>query len=270
MAFKRDGDDKSQLNVLKKRRVSDLLASFIPEDEALLLTNGRYTCTVCVHRPVFDTIEMLSVHRNGKKHVAGLQRFYWKKETYKNEIQKSQHQKLGQAEEHGEQSPRGPAPLLTQTRRITQHALLKATPYNSCCSRNRSDAVGKKASIFGDSSSSLLVNLSQNVQQGPLQQHNLSAPYATAELSQPGQNESSTDGDLERIPRVNRGNRKFRVQRSVTGNGGGSETDRGRVLEHYLQLKSSGWIPDGTGKWVKDQNVEFDSDEEEPSVFPPP
>lgn len=32
---------------------------------------------------------------------------------------------------------------------------------------------------------------------------------------------------------------------------------------------SSGWIPDGSGKWVKDENVEFDSDEEEPPMLPP-
>lgn len=32
---------------------------------------------------------------------------------------------------------------------------------------------------------------------------------------------------------------------------------------------SSGWIQDGSGKWVKDENVEFDSDEEEPPMLPP-
>uniref|UniRef100_A0A8C5P5I4 Uncharacterized protein n=1 Tax=Jaculus jaculus TaxID=51337 RepID=A0A8C5P5I4_JACJA len=41
MSFKREGDDWSQLNVLKKRRVGDLLASYIPEDEALMLRDGR-------------------------------------------------------------------------------------------------------------------------------------------------------------------------------------------------------------------------------------
>ncbi|GCC40262.1 hypothetical protein chiPu_0024383, partial [Chiloscyllium punctatum] len=40
MAFKREGDDLSQLNVLRKRRVADLLASYIPEDEAVLMRNG--------------------------------------------------------------------------------------------------------------------------------------------------------------------------------------------------------------------------------------
>lgn len=66
-------------------------------------------------------------------------------------------------------------------------------------------------------------------------------------------------------------------------------------MEHYLKLKrsvgrsdslkpdaacfpadppalllSQGWLQDRSGRWVKDQNVEFDSDEEEPPPPPPP
>ncbi|KAK4807640.1 hypothetical protein QYF61_015986 [Mycteria americana] len=70
MSFKREGDDPSQLGVLQKRRVADLLANYIPEDEALLLRSGRYACTVCAHRPVFDTLDVLTVHRAGKKHTS--------------------------------------------------------------------------------------------------------------------------------------------------------------------------------------------------------
>uniref|UniRef100_A0A669QI19 Sodium channel modifier 1 n=1 Tax=Phasianus colchicus TaxID=9054 RepID=A0A669QI19_PHACC len=69
MSFKRDGDDAGQLAVLQRRRVAELLANYIPEDEALLLRSGRYACTVCPHRPVFDTLEVLAVHRAGRKHV---------------------------------------------------------------------------------------------------------------------------------------------------------------------------------------------------------
>lgn len=71
MSFKRDGNDQSQLNILKKRRVADLLSNFIPEDEAALMKNGRYTCLVCSYRPVFDTVDMLTVHRKGKRHLEG-------------------------------------------------------------------------------------------------------------------------------------------------------------------------------------------------------
>ncbi|XP_069505980.1 sodium channel modifier 1 isoform X2 [Ambystoma mexicanum] len=139
MSFKREGDDSSQLNVLRKRRVADLLASFIPEDEAILLKNGRYACTVCFHRPVFDTLDMLTIHRRGKKHVLSLQKHYGKKKEFENHLQKRQHQDLVRAEEVGQQPHPGPAPLLAQTRRIAHHALLKAAPYNSCSMRNRAD-----------------------------------------------------------------------------------------------------------------------------------
>ncbi|XP_070565332.1 sodium channel modifier 1-like isoform X2 [Ptychodera flava] len=41
-------------------------------------------------------------------------------------------------------------------------------------------------------------------------------------------------------------------------------------VEYYVKMKSSGWIMDHrSGKWVKDENAEFDSDEEEPPLHPP-
>uniref|UniRef100_A0ACB8G6W6 Uncharacterized protein n=1 Tax=Sphaerodactylus townsendi TaxID=933632 RepID=A0ACB8G6W6_9SAUR len=45
--------------------------------------------------------------------------------------------------------------------------------------------------------------------------------------------------------------------------------EKRQELEHYLRLKSSGWIQDGSGKWTKDADVEFDSDEEEPPALTP-
>uniref|UniRef100_A0A8B9MDR8 Sodium channel modifier 1 n=1 Tax=Accipiter nisus TaxID=211598 RepID=A0A8B9MDR8_9AVES len=127
MSFKREGDDPGQLGVLQKRRVADLLANYIPEDEALLLRSGRYACTVCAHRPIFDTLDVLTVHRAGKKHMGSLQRFYGRKRSLQDVAQKQQHEEEVQAEEA--------APLLARTRRIARNALLKAAPYSSCCRR---------------------------------------------------------------------------------------------------------------------------------------
>ncbi|KPP80063.1 sodium channel modifier 1-like [Scleropages formosus] len=166
MSFKREGDDPSQLNILKKRRVADLLSNFIPEDEAALMKNGRYTCLVCSYRPVFDTLDMLALHRQGKRHLEGLKWFYGKKARFQNEVEKRRHQDYIQAEEHREENA-NPAPLLTETRKITHHALLKSTPYNSC------------------------------------------------------------------------------------------------------HKTSSGWLQDKSGNWIKDENVEFDSDEDQPAPLPP-
>ena len=35
--------------------------------------------------------------------------------------------------------------------------------------------------------------------------------------------------------------------------------------KRYLEMKMSGWILDSNGKWIKDENVEFDSDDEGPT-----
>uniref|UniRef100_A0A8C3BFZ1 Sodium channel modifier 1 n=1 Tax=Cairina moschata TaxID=8855 RepID=A0A8C3BFZ1_CAIMO len=127
MSFKRDGDEPGQLAALQKRRVAELLASYIPEEEALLLRSGRYACTVCAHRPVFDTLEVLAVHRAGRKHLGSLQRCYGSERWREDTAQEQRHQELVRVE--------AAAPLLARTRRIAQSALLKAAPYNSCCRR---------------------------------------------------------------------------------------------------------------------------------------
>lgn len=40
-----------------------------------------------------------------------------------------------------------------------------------------------------------------------------------------------------------------------------------KELSYQIKLLESGWIQDGNGKWIKDPNVEFDSDEDEPPPF---
>uniref|UniRef100_A0A8C5MKL6 Sodium channel modifier 1 n=1 Tax=Leptobrachium leishanense TaxID=445787 RepID=A0A8C5MKL6_9ANUR len=277
MSFKREGDDGSQLNVLKKRRVADLLASYIPEDEALLLRNGRYACTVCSHRPVFDTIDMMSVHRNGKKHVAHLQRFYWKKDEFHKAVQKRQHEQFVRVEESGAQVPAGPAPLLRQTRKITQHALLKATPYNSCCSRNRLVDSGRKESPSG-SASDPAASLPQKGWPPSFTESKSDGPGVTGETSQPEQSietprehHASLNVGKQKVQRLKRaGHKKTGATASRQTEDKGDCSERSRAMQHYLLLKSSGWIPDGSGNWVKDNSVEFDSDEDEPPALPPP
>ncbi|XP_033753317.1 uncharacterized protein LOC117336783 isoform X2 [Pecten maximus] len=91
MSFKREGNDTNQLGILRKRRVRELLGIAVPEDEALLMSNGRFACLVCGHRPVFDTVDMLIVHRQGKKHLANAEYEAGKKDELKKLIEKRKH-----------------------------------------------------------------------------------------------------------------------------------------------------------------------------------
>lgn len=250
MSFKREGDDKSQLNVLKKRRVADLLANFIPEDEAALMKNGRYTCLVCSYRPVFDTVDILMVHRKGKKHLEGLKAFYGKKAKLKNEISKRQHENYIQSEERV-QEPSISAPLLTQTRRLTHHALLKTVPYNSC--HRRTSAKPERVPL----------STSSDPPGNPC--NKLSSASCEAEVSKTEGARSHADSNAESSSTsVKTGDPAVATQVTEP-----LTTQRRRELEHYLKLKSDGWVRDRNGQWVKDKNVEFDSDEEEPAPLLP-
>ncbi|CAB1431148.1 unnamed protein product [Pleuronectes platessa] len=241
MSFKREGDDKSQLNILKKRRVEDLLSHFIPEDEAVLMRNGRYSCIVCSYRPVFDTVDMLTVHRNGKKHLEGLQLFYGKKARLKNEIIKRRQEDSVQAEDAG-QEPSSSAPLLEQTRKLTYHALLKTVPYNSCHRKTSTKCEKEPASINSDISG----NAQRETSSGP--EHTSEASDSAASRSCSG----STADNKELNP-----SHDVEASQPITA-------ERRRELEHYLKLKSDGWKQDLSGRWIRDEDVEFDSDEEEP------
>ncbi|CAN9514437.1 unnamed protein product [Ophioblennius macclurei] len=240
MSFKREGDDKSQLNVLKKRRVSDLLSHFIPEDEAALLKNGRYTCVVCSYRPVFDTLDMLTVHRKGKKHLEGLKAFYGKKAQLRNEITKRRHEKDVEAEEQTQQqsssSSSSSAPLLTQTRKLTHHALLKTVPYSS---RHRRSSVKPESDSSGRSCDSRgnVYDRMPSERRGP----------GTQSGNPAGDQDDAAGSPAVEIPE----------DKPMTA-------ERRKEMERYLKLKSDGWLQDGGGRWVKDENVEFDSDEDEP------
>ncbi|XP_077432400.1 sodium channel modifier 1 [Vanacampus margaritifer] len=237
MSFKREGNDKSQLNTLKKRRVADLLSNFIPEDEAALLSNGRYTCLVCHYRPVFDTVDMLTVHRNGKRHLEGLKAFYGKKARLKHEITKRKQEIFIQAEDQQQEGSSSEAPLLAQTRKLTHHALLRTAPYNSC-HRRTSTKTGK-----GPASS-----------QTPLEDvaPPCGAAKSDAALSMSGSDQSHSSNTTGWRPS------------SATPASEPMSAQRRLELEHYLKLKSGGWLQDPSGRWVKDGDVEFDSDEDEP------
>ncbi|XP_063997273.1 sodium channel modifier 1 isoform X1 [Pogoniulus pusillus] len=327
MSFKREGDDPGQLGVLQRRRIADLLANYIPEEEALLLRSGKYACTVCAHRPVFDTLEVLTVHRAGRRHRSSLQHFYGRKGSPQAVAQQQGQGQEVQAEEEG-----SPAPLLARTRRITHSALLKAAPYSSCC--RRAGALGSSSRVgaaqAGPNSALPLPGAPQGhggaaaatpaaalpghrgghggtaaatpaaVLPGHRGGHGAAAAATPAALlpgHRGGHGAAAAATPAAVLPGHRGGHgaaaaatpaavlpghrggragtpRAAAARRQPGGSGGASAAApspaRRQALERYLQLRSAGWLQDPSGKWVKDQNVEFDSDEEEPPALLPP
>ncbi|XP_068270392.1 sodium channel modifier 1 [Nyctibius grandis] len=256
MSFKREGDDPGQLGVLQRRRVADLLANYIPEDEALLLRSGRYACTVCAHRPVFDTLDVLTVHRAGKKHAGSLQRFYGKRSPQDAAQQRGEE---AQAEEAGGQG--SPAPLLARTRRIARSALLKAAPYSSCCRRTGAEGGSSRAGV-----TQVGLSAAPTPPEPPRKDGGAVAASPAALL--PGHRGGRADAPKAAPARTQRGG-KGKASSSAPSRPEALGPERRQALERYLQLRSAGWIQDRSGKWVKDENAEFDSDEDEPPALLP-
>ncbi|KAM6190231.1 sodium channel modifier 1-like [Sarcoramphus papa] len=259
MSFKREGDDPGELGVLQKRRVADLLANYIPEDEALLLRSGRYACTVCAHRPVFDTLDVLTVHRAGKKHTGSLQRFYGRKHSLQDAAQKRRHEQEVQAEQAGVQG--SPAPLLARTRRIARNALLKAAPYSSCCRRTGVEGSSSRAGVTQTGPSAAPTPLEPSRKDGEAMD---TSPAALL----PGHRGGRADAPKAAPAQTRRGG-KGKASSSALSRPEALSPERRQALERYLQLRSAGWIQDRSGKWVKDENAEFDSDEDEPPALLP-
>lgn len=263
MSFKREGDDQSQLNVLKKRRVADLLANFIPEDEATLMKNGRYTCLICSHRPIFDTVDILTVHRKGKRHLEGMKWFYRKKTQLQKEIEKHHHQSYV-AKEDGQQEAASSAPLLAQTRKITHHALLKTTPYSSCHKRSSTRVDQESSCVSSDCQP--MQHVSRHASKETEGTSSNTESNRTSDLSA-ADCQVSAFQDPPHSDRRKEGKKKG-LQQNAPSDGEPMTEERRKEFEHYLKLKSAGWLQDRSGKWIKDENVEFDSDEDEPPPIP--
>uniref|UniRef100_A0A6I8PE12 Sodium channel modifier 1 acidic C-terminal domain-containing protein n=1 Tax=Ornithorhynchus anatinus TaxID=9258 RepID=A0A6I8PE12_ORNAN len=137
-----------------------------------------------------------------------------------------------------------PAPLLAQTRLLTQKALRPAAPYSSCSRRRPDRSAGPAASSVPTALS--VPTVTRQAEERP--------PARGAEPpAPPVGEEQEEDGGVEEGAAAARP----------------PSPGRRRALDHYLKLRSAGWIPDGSGHWVKDANAEFDSDEEEPPLLPP-
>ncbi|KAH1179979.1 hypothetical protein KIL84_006029 [Mauremys mutica] len=200
--------------------------------------------------------------------VPGLQTFYGKKRSHENEVQKRRQQEFLRAEEAGTQDLACPAPLLAQTRKIAQNALLKASPYNSCCRRNRPDGSGSSIissrpepaapAAFGSAVGKQPAEPGSSVARDEEGCAAVDTPHSTR---LPGPASPRADSQKEPAVRIKRSSKR---KSSLSAQPGAISPEKRQALEHYLLLRSSGWIQDPSGKWVKDENVEFDSDEDEP------
>ncbi|XP_050840789.1 sodium channel modifier 1 [Serinus canaria] len=214
MSFKRDESDPGPLGALQRRRVAELLASAIPEDEALLLRDGRLACSLCPQRPVCDTLQTLLLHRAGRKHLDNLQRSFGRHRWPQVAPQGPQ---VTPQEAPGV-APGVQAPLLARTRRLARSALLRAAPYSGCCRRAPSKGGSSRAGIPGV--------IPKNSQRPPEPSRNPGNAGNAGNAETPGP--AHREGDPKDGKRGRRGN-----SQSCEG----PSPERLRILRHHLHLR---------------------------------
>ncbi|XP_054269113.1 sodium channel modifier 1-like [Macrosteles quadrilineatus] len=244
MSFKRDGDDKSLLKNLNDERVRELLGNHVPQDEAKLLSNGRLTCLICIHRPIFDTISMLANHRRGKRHLFELSKHIKCKEEAERKVILEKEKKS----------------LLGCKRVEAKHVgLLKYQ-------RKQILDIGKASRTKLSVRSGL--NDTDN-QVSTSVKHYLKKMTRKTSLEKVVERNRENYGiDLQKNSHESCLQERLTDSKPVTTQSAESTALRSEIQEYETKLRMSGWIKDATGKWIKDPNVEFDSDEDD--IPPPP
>lgn len=256
MSFKRVGDDPTALRIQKRQRVSELLLEEIPEDEATLTKNGRFACLVCKHCPVFDTVAVLRIHRQGKKHFS-YAKIRLEKLMEDAEIrQKREHMKY--MEKVMDDANEDESPLLKITQQKKELALQGSK--SSIKHEERKERTSKQLPFF------------QRRKPIDLDICNDKPGYKHVQRTESSKNLSNSVKDSE-SNHFEKTEQSMKPSIDTPGPKSQKKTplSPGELArrKHFSRLRQAGWIMGLDGKWQKDENAEFDSDEDEPPPPPP-
>lgn len=274
MSFKRDGDDLDMLRRLKHQRVCELLANHIPDDEAMLLKNGRLTCMICTHRPIFNTMSMLAIHRKGKKHVSELSKYLAHKRMLELKKLKSGQRKYLHSGLMVDSMGQGT--LKDQG----NETLITLVAYAGCGKQK----LGLQRKTILD-----VENISKGAEISRLVSQNTTLPSASAQVRQYlrglwkkkplektvekcqenyGESWQNSTSNVVNVSVPDCPESILENHASAAKPHSEESVSRNKKAEHELKLRMNGWIKNAFGTWVQDPDVEFDSDEHEPPVFP--
>jgi len=240
------GDNWARDAQQRKRRLDDLMlpapASSSPStpESFRRLPNGKLACLVCPNRPVLDSPLMLSMHNKGARHIAAESRLREKELSKKHEINKrmalSSDANSGNAHSSSKPTNMKEKPLIEQTRR----AILESQ------SSRFHDFNAKKVS------------------------HDLKW---TTNTSSSDPHVAPSDVPMEKLTgntrsiQCNSSKGEYFAGNQIQGKLPSDwQTEARKRQEQELQFTASGWKRDGHGRWYRDENVEFDSDEDDPNI----
>lgn len=261
MSFKRDGDDANLLKTLQHRRVSEILGDHIPDDEAKLLSNGRLTCTVCSKRPIFDTIQMLSIHRKGKNHLYELSKCL----QYRRDLELRKTKQIQRTGESASPVPDTKDPSLT-------FITFSSNFSNRAKKKRYSNLLHDRKLVLDITETCEKIKNHVNTAEIIVEQSaNSQVRHYLKSLSRKRPLEKTINKLRENYGQAQKKPKQKTEESSEKNNSKNTDSpakeDNKKAANYEMKLLEAGWIKDASGSWVKDPNVEFDSDEDEPPVF---
>ncbi|POO03078.1 Sodium channel modifier [Trema orientale] len=229
------GDSWAREAQYRKRRVEDLVVESHHAASFKKLSNGKYACLLCPHHPILDSPLMFPTHCQGSKHQAAESRLKERELAKRDEVNK----RIAFAE----------YPSGATSNSGTRNKKFKSATGKSLTKPARNLAAHE---VLGGNTSVQAESMNRNLNQHDSKLSS-SASHATAKTSA----NSNLDIGINSVPAEAQASeevvRKWHL-------------DYRERRERELKFMAAGWKRDCHGKWYKDENVEFDSDEEDPNV----
>ncbi|KAF8405082.1 hypothetical protein HHK36_009979 [Tetracentron sinense] len=235
------GDSWGREAQQRKRRVDDLLEQSHDGTSFQKLSSGKFACLVCPHNPVLDSSLMLSMHNKGSRHLAAESRLKERELMRLEEINKRVALLDGSTDAANsctstKRFKLASKPLIEQTRNAASETLSNKALLQNATNKHRDMKLSRgNASFFASNSTHVPKPRMESpvMGAGPSSSNDKNCIWATE-----ASNKMLIQHQLE-----------FRERR-----------------ERELKFTAAGWKRDGFGNWFRDENVEFDSDEEDPNV----
>lgn len=249
----------------RKRRIDLLLSERLDEAHSQRLANGKYACLICPSRPVMDTLPMLTMHNQGARHQAAALKLKEKEISKQEEIQK----RIALYE---------PSVTSIDTINVPVHCTSSFTsPLLAKTRKSTADVLANSMNASGNTSMPKLLadsmNASGNISMPKSDQPFIckKKPFFTSLYAKNVKTaDKKTDSPVQhlRVRTDENSNATVNLQsnsKAVSGTVNEQQLDFQKQKQKELKFREAGWRRDGQGSWFREENVEFDSDEEDPN-----
>lgn len=235
------GDSWAREAQQRKRRVDHLMLQHCDDSNYKNLSNGKYACLICPNHPILDTPLMLSMHSRGTRHIAAESKLKERELAKQEEIKKRTALSANSTHDVAVCFPDrhfwlSSKPLIERTRKALHNQIPEVNDGNG----SRDVKLKGNTSFFN-----------ANPQSTSKEGLEPSVSVKTEPCSPRKNNNPLLPGEANKM--------MFAEQQA--------EFQRRREKE--LKFIAAGWKRNCHGRWFQDENVEFDSDEEDPNASLP-